>query len=64
MKMKVVTCAFLSVTAFFLQGCIAFPPLIQVEQKDSPSSNKEVLRRLDAIDQRLSRLEQKSEKAQ
>ena len=43
------------------QGCIAFPPLIQVEHKDNPD-DKEILRRLDAIDKRLDSLEQKSEK--
>jgi starvation-inducible outer membrane lipoprotein len=42
-----------------LSGCIAFPPLIQVEHKENPNSNQEVLRRLDAIDQRLNQLEQK-----
>ena len=46
-----------------LQGCIAFPPLIQVEHKDSPdkAANDEILRRLDAINQRLDKLEQKEE---
>jgi starvation-inducible outer membrane lipoprotein len=40
-----------------LQGCIAFPPLIQVEHKDSANSNQEILKRLDAIDRRLGKLE-------
>ncbi len=54
--------------ALLLQGCIAFPPLIQVEHKHDapqappPSSNDEVLRRLDAIDGRLNKLEQSQAK--
>ena len=48
--------------ALACQGCIAFPPLIQVEHKDSPE-DKEILRRLDSIDKRLDALE-KSEKKQ
>src|SRR5262245_42413314 len=41
--------------AALLQGCIAFPPLIQVEHKDSPK-DEEILKRLDAIDRRLDTL--------
>ena len=42
---------------------MAFPPLIQVEHKEaSGGSNKEVMQRLDAIDQRLGQLEQKIDK--
>jgi hypothetical protein len=41
-----------------LQGCIAFPPLIQVEHKDGPP-NQEILRRLEAIEHRLDAIEQK-----
>ena len=44
-----------------VQGCVAFPPLVQVEHKDS-AGNQEIIRRLDAIDQRLGQLEQKSGK--
>ena len=44
-----------------VQGCVAFPPLVQVEHKDS-AGNQEIMRRLDAIDQRLGQLEQKSGK--
>lgn len=42
-----------------LPGCIAFPPLIQVEHKhDAPANSQdEVIKRLDAIDQRLNELE-------
>jgi len=43
------------------QGCIAFPPLIQVEHKDNPE-DREILRRLDAIDKRLDALEPKGDK--
>jgi starvation-inducible outer membrane lipoprotein len=41
-----------------LQGCIAFPPLIQVEHKDNPA-NQDLMRRLDAIEHRLDAIEQK-----
>jgi starvation-inducible outer membrane lipoprotein len=61
MKTKVTTFAFVSLTALLLQGCIAFPPLVQVEHKDSANS-QEILRRLDAIDHRIGKLEQKAEK--
>ena len=62
MKTKAITFPLLSLAALVLQGCIAFPPLVQVEHKDSPGNSQEILRRLDAIDRRLSRLEQKTEK--
>lgn len=42
--------------AAILQGCVAIPPLIQVQHKDN---NDEIARRLDSIDRRLDRLEQK-----
>lgn len=51
---------FLAMSTVFFQGCIAFPPLIQVEHKHDavpPSNNDEVLKRLDAIDKRLDTLE-------
>ncbi len=59
MKTKLVALAFGGLAALLLQGCIAFPPLIQVEHKDNPNSasNQEVLKRLDAIDNRLNQLE-------
>lgn len=41
-----------------LQGCIAFPPLIQVEHKDAPP-NQDIVRRLEAIEHRLDAIEQK-----
>ena len=56
----------LALSGLLLQGCVALPPLINVEHKDSGTnnsdSNKEVLKRLDAIDQRLSKLEQSADK--
>ncbi len=51
----------LAAATMLLQGCVAFPPLVQVEHKDS-AGNQEIMRRLDAIDQRLGQLEQKSGK--
>ena len=62
MKTKTISLTLLILSVFLLPGCIAFPPLIQVEHKDNPEPNKEVMKRLDAIDQRLSQLEQKTEK--
>ena len=44
--------------AVLTQGCvIGFPPLINVESKESKKENQEVLKRLDAIDKRLTQLE-------
>ena len=62
MKINVSTFALLSLTVLLLEGCVAFPPLVQVEHKDNANSS-EVLRRLDAIDRRLSRLEHNGEKS-
>ena len=58
MKTKLSACLLACLLAPFLQGCIAFPPLIQVEHKDTPNNNQEVIKRLDAIDRRLDKLEQ------
>jgi hypothetical protein len=60
-KPKLLNLSSLALLALACQGCIAFPPLIQVEHKDSPE-DKEILRRLDAIDRRLDAIEQKSDK--
>ena len=49
----------ITLSAIALQGCVAIPPLIQVENK---GGNDEIKQRLDAIDRRLERLEEKSEK--
>jgi hypothetical protein len=58
MKKKLVSLLFMPAIMLFA-GCIAFPPLISVQHKEDPT-NKEVVKRLDAIDQRLSQLEQKT----
>lgn len=48
----------LLVEAILLQGCvIGFPPLVNVESKESKNENKELMKRLDTIDKRLSQLE-------
>jgi hypothetical protein len=62
MKTKISTYALAFLMMVLLQGCIAFPPLVQVEHKDS-ANNEEIIRRLDAIDRRLGKLEQKAEKS-
>ena len=55
---KLTLILFLAVGAFLLQGCIAIPPLIQVQHRDNGSSNLDNSR-LDAIEKRLERIEQK-----
>ena len=54
----------LSIIALVLvQGCVALPPLIHVEHKDANNNNnQELIHRLDMIDQRLARLEQREGK--
>jgi len=61
MKTKLRSTLVLASSLTLLPGCIAFPPLIQVEHKDS-RQDQEIIKRLDAIDQRLSQLEQKMDK--
>lgn len=59
MKTRKALAGLLAISGLVLvQGCIAFPPLIQVEHKDNPP-NQEILRRLDAIEHRLDAIEQK-----
>ena len=58
MKITVSKLFLSAVLVTLLQGCVAFPPLIQVEHKHPPE-NQELIRRLDAIDQRLDQLEKK-----
>jgi hypothetical protein len=56
MKTKIVSSFLLVTTAICLQGCVAIPPLIQVQHKDG-ASNEQIIRRLDSIERRLERLE-------
>ncbi len=60
MRTKSLSLAFAGLAALLLQGCIAFPPLVQVEHKDSVS-NQDIAKRLDAIDHRLTQLEKNTE---
>ena len=55
---KLILSCLLVVGAAVLQGCIAIPPLIQVQHRDNGSSNLNDSR-LDAIEKRLERIEQK-----
>jgi hypothetical protein len=59
--LKVLSSLSLLVSMLLLPGCIAFPPLVQVEHKHG-SENQELMRRLDSIDHRLNQLEQRGEK--
>ena len=45
--------------ALCLNGCVAIPPLIQVQHKDNDA---DVVRKLDEIDKRLKRVEEKLDK--
>lgn len=58
MKTKIIPVLLLAVVAIVLQGCIAFPPLVQVEHKDGPN-NDAVMRKLDSIERRLDNLEKR-----
>ncbi|MGO9204169.1 MAG: hypothetical protein ACLQM8_26925 [Limisphaerales bacterium] len=60
MKRKALIIGVACFAGLLLQGCVALPPLVQVEHKDG-ACNQEIARRLDRIDQRLAQLEQKSE---
>lgn len=58
MRLNRVMLGILLVAAVLAQGCVVgFPPLVNVESKESKNENKELLKRLDAIDKRLSQLE-------
>ena len=56
---KITRFGFMLAAALVLQGCIAFPPLVQVEHKEGSADQREVIKRLEAIDRRLDALEQK-----
>jgi hypothetical protein len=58
MKMHIARWFVIALSAVALQGCIEIPPLIQVQHKDN---NEDIQRRLDSIDRRLERLEQRSD---
>jgi hypothetical protein len=62
MKMNRAVLGLLLVAAVLAQGCvIGFPPLVNVESKESKNENKEMMKRLDSIDKRLSQLEHPQE---
>ena len=60
MKMPRPKTLFLLALPLLFQGCVAFPPLIQVEHKHGDES-QELIKRLDAIDRRLDQIEQKAQ---
>jgi starvation-inducible outer membrane lipoprotein len=62
MKSNLARLTLMGLLAFILPGCVAFPPLIQVEHKDAPQDQHELIKRLDAIDHRLDALERNSSK--
>jgi hypothetical protein len=60
MKMTKILMAVVVIGSMLGQGCIMFPPLVNVESKESKESNaqnQELKKRLDAIDKRLADLE-------
>ena len=58
MKKNRVLLGMLLIGAVLAQGCvIGFPPLINVESKESKNESKELMKRLDSIDKRLTQLE-------
>ncbi len=58
MKKTILSFALAIVTVSFLSGCVAIPPLIQVQHKDADGTAQ----KLDSIEKRLERLEQKLDK--
>ena len=59
MKTKILPVLLFATVALLWQGCIAFPPLIQVEHKDGGGNNDAVMRKLDSIERRLDNLEKR-----
>ena len=60
MKRTKILMAVLVIGSVLAQGCIMFPPLVNVESKESKESkaeNQEMKQRLDALDKRLAELE-------
>jgi len=70
MKRARILLGILVVGSVLVEGCvIGFPPLVNVESKESKESkagNQEMMKRLDAIDKRLAEIEkqQNAEKKQ
>jgi len=58
MRRQIILAA-LGLAVLLLPGCVAFPPLIQVEHKES-ISNQDIVKRLDAIDRRLDKMEKET----
>ena len=58
MKKTMLCFALAIVTISFLSGCVAIPPLIQVQHKDGDTT----ARKLDSIEKRLDQMEQKLDK--
>ncbi len=61
MKIATLSLLLLVMISFLLNGCVAIPPLINVQHRDMSS---ETSRKLDDIDKRLQRLEEKLEKSE
>jgi starvation-inducible outer membrane lipoprotein len=59
MKKSIPTLLIALVAAIILTGCVAIPPLINVQHKGEDS---QAVRKLDAIEKRLDRLEEKLDK--
>jgi hypothetical protein len=45
--------------AMLFQGCVAIPPLVNVQSRDNSQAFADLQRRLDSIDRRLDQLEHK-----
>jgi hypothetical protein len=62
--MKKAILLFVLAGPIWFTGCVSIPPLVQVEHKDAPPAqvSQDIVRRLDAIDQRLQRVEEKLDK--
>ncbi len=59
MKIKILPVLLFGVVAIIFQGCIAFPPLVQVEHKEGTNNNDAIMRKLDSIERRLDNLEKR-----
>lgn len=63
--MKKAALLFVLAGPIWLTGCVSIPPLIQVEHKQDappPAVSQDVVRRLEAIEMRMQRLEEKLDK--